>query len=88
ISLIKLVEGAEILIPMRGFLDKTSELDRLAKEMIKLDLEIERIEVKLANEDFIARAPQAVVSKERERLAACIQDKEKLLAQQTMIAEL
>ncbi|GFN46171.1 valine--tRNA ligase [Candidatus Regiella insecticola] len=88
ISVIKLVEGAEILIPMSGFLDKTSELDRLAKDMIKLDLEIERIEVKLANKDFIARAPQAVVSKERERLAACIQDKEKLLAQQTMIAEL
>lgn len=88
LSVIKLVAGAEILIPMSGFLDKTNELDRLEKEVVKIDIEMTRITEKLANPDFVARAPQQVVSKERERLATCAQDKEKLLAQQAIVTAL
>lgn len=50
VSVTKLVEGAEVLIPMAGLIDKATELDRLAKEVAKLDAEIERIEGKLGNE--------------------------------------
>ncbi len=88
VSVTKLVEGAELLIPMAGLIDKTTELDRLAKDVAKLEAEIERIEGKLANEGFVARAPEAVVTKERERMAACAEARQKLIEQQAVIAAL
>ncbi|WP_337262586.1 MULTISPECIES: valine--tRNA ligase [unclassified Serratia (in: enterobacteria)] len=88
VSVTKLVEGAELLIPMSGFIDKDAEIARLTKEMGKLDAEIAAIEGKLSNEGFVARAPEAVVAKERERLAACQEGKVKLQEQQATIAAL
>lgn len=88
VSVTKLVEGAEVLIPMAGLIDKATELERLAKEVAKLEAEIERIEGKLSNEGFVARAPEAVVAKERERMAACAETKQKLIEQQATIAAL
>ncbi|MDH2898242.1 valine--tRNA ligase [Rahnella variigena] len=88
VSVTKLVEGAELLIPMAGLIDKDAELARLDKEMAKLDGEIASIEGKLSNEGFVARAPEAVVAKERERLAACGDAKVKLAEQKATIAAL
>ena len=87
-SVTKLVEGAELLIPMAGLIDKDAELERLAKEVAKLDVEMERIEGKLSNEGFLARAPEAVVAKERERLQAFAEAKIKIQEQQVTIAAL
>ena len=88
VSVTKIVEGAELLIPMADLVDKTAELERLAKELVKLDVEIEKIETKLANEGFVSRAPEAVVAKERERVADLQQSKAKLIEQQAVIAAL
>ncbi|BFO07956.1 valine--tRNA ligase [Serratia rubidaea] len=88
VSVTKLVDGAELLIPMAGFIDKDAEIARLAKEMAKLDGEIAAIEGKLSNEGFVSRAPEAVVAKERDRLAACKEGKVKLQEQQATIAAL
>ncbi|REF25915.1 valyl-tRNA synthetase [Xenorhabdus cabanillasii] len=88
VSVTKLINGAEILIPMAGLIDKDAELARLDKEIEKLDKEINSIETKLANEGFVSRAPEAVVTKERERLATNNAAKEKLLAQKETIAAL
>ncbi|CDG49073.1 valine--tRNA ligase [Serratia symbiotica] len=88
LSITKLIEGAELLIPMAGFIDKEAEIARLAKEMSKLVAEITSIEGKLANAGFVARAPEAVVAKERDRLASCKEGKVKLQEQQATITTL
>jgi len=88
VSVTKLVEGAELLIPMAGLIDKAVELARLDKEIAKIDSEIAAIEGKLSNEGFVARAPEAVVAKERERLVACGEAKAKLQEQKETIAAL
>ncbi|MCI2144172.1 valine--tRNA ligase, partial [Ewingella americana] len=88
VSVTKLVDGAELLIPMAGLIDKAAELARLDKEMAKIDAEIASIEGKLSNEGFVARAPEAVVAKERERLVACGEAKVKLAEQKETIAAL
>ncbi|PHM50758.1 valine--tRNA ligase [Xenorhabdus miraniensis] len=88
VSVTKLINGAEVLIPMAGLIDKDAELARLDKEIEKLDKEISSIDAKLANEGFVSRAPEAVVAKERERLAINNAAKEKLLAQKETIAAL
>ncbi|MDE9465086.1 valine--tRNA ligase [Xenorhabdus bovienii] len=88
VSVTKLINGTEILIPMAGLIDKDVELARLDKEIEKLDKEINAIEAKLSNDGFVSRAPEAVVAKERERLAINHAAKEKLLAQKETIAAL
>ena len=88
VSVTKLVEGAELLIPMAGLINKDVELERLAKELGKVDIEIEKIATKLGNEGFVARAPEAVVAKERERLADLEHSKVKIIEQQGVIAAL
>ncbi|MGL6296835.1 MAG: valine--tRNA ligase, partial [Plesiomonas sp.] len=68
VSVTKLVGNTEVLIPMAGLIDKDAELARLQKEIEKVNGEVSRIENKLANEGFVARAPEAVIAKEREKL--------------------
>ena len=67
-SAMSLVGDMNILIPMAGLIDKDAELARLDKEITKLNTEFERLTAKLSNESFVARAPEAVVAKEREKL--------------------
>ena len=64
-----LIGELQILIPLSGLIDKEAEIARLQKEIGKLDGEIKRLGGKLGNEQFVAKAPDAVVAKERERLA-------------------
>ncbi|MCT8231950.1 valine--tRNA ligase [Proteus terrae] len=88
LSVNKLVNGAELLIPMAGFIDKDAELARLDKELEKVEKDITTLDSKLSNDGFVRRAPEAVVAKERERLATCLSAKEKLIAQKISIASL
>ena len=68
-SAVSLVGEMKVLIPMAGLIDKEAELARLDKEMGKLQGEIKRLGGKLGNAGFVAKAPEAVVAKEREKLA-------------------
>lgn len=65
----QLVGDMEVLVPMAGLINKDAELARLQKELDKLQKEISRVEGKLGNEKFVSNAPEAVIAKEREKLA-------------------
>ncbi len=68
-SAVQLVGDMQVLVPMAGLIDKDAELARLKKEMDKLQKEAGRLSGKLSNDKFVANAPEAVVEKEREKLA-------------------
>jgi len=64
-----LVGEMKILIPLAGLIDKDAELARLNKEIGKLQINCDKGNAKLNNPGFVDKAPEAVVNKERERLA-------------------
>ena len=57
-------------MPLEGVIDIGLERTRLAKDRDKLAAEAKKMGQKLANADFVSRAPEEVVSENRERLAA------------------
>lgn len=88
LSVAKLVNNAELLVPMAGFINKEAELARLNKEIEKYQGEIQRIENKLANEAFVAKAPPAVIEKERAKMAEYAEGLNKLKQQYLAIEAL
>ncbi|MEE1043022.1 MAG: hypothetical protein UH854_03560, partial [Clostridia bacterium] len=61
------VNKAEIFMPQDDLVDKVKEIERLNAEKKRLEDEIKRVENKLSNESFVAKAPKAVVDKEKEK---------------------
>jgi valyl-tRNA synthetase len=61
------VRGEVVALPLAGVVDIAAERARLQKEMGKVASDIARIDGKLGNADFIARAPEEVVEGEREK---------------------
>ena len=64
-----ITDSAKIYIPLGDLVDFEKEKERLNKEKAKTLSEIERIEKKLSNEGFVAKAPQAVIDGEKNKLA-------------------
>ena len=63
------VDEATLVLPLAGIIDLDQERQRLEKERGRLDGEIVKVERKLGNADFVARAKPEVVEENRERLA-------------------
>ena len=59
------VDGAELLMPTDQLIDKEKELARLTKEKENLESEIKRVEGKLSNQGFLAKAPAKLVEEEK-----------------------
>ncbi|MCY0869018.1 MAG: valine--tRNA ligase [Firmicutes bacterium] len=59
--------GAQVYLPLAGLVDRKAEQERLNKELRELDGEVERLDRKLANAEFVAKAPAAVVQGERDK---------------------
>jgi valyl-tRNA synthetase len=79
-------EGATVvLVPGGRFevaaaVDRAGEIARLEQQLAKVESEVARGEAKLANEQFVSRAPEAVVAKEREKLAGYVTERDELAA--------
>ena len=65
-----LIRGDVVALPLAGVVDIAAERTRLEKEMAKADADIARVDAKLGNADFVARAPEEVVEGEREKREA------------------
>jgi valyl-tRNA synthetase len=74
------VRGEVAALPLKGVIDLAAERARLAKEMQKADADIARVDAKLGNANFVARAPEEVVEEEKEK-------REEAAARKTKIAE-
>ena len=59
------IEGAKIFIPLDELVDFSKELDRLNKEKAKIEGEIKRVNGKLSNQGFLAKAPEKLVNEEK-----------------------
>ena len=68
-SIEKTMVGYKIIIPLAGLIDPEEELLRLQKELSDVENDIKIISLKLSNDQFVARAPAAVVDKEKAKVA-------------------
>jgi valyl-tRNA synthetase len=64
------LRGLQVVVPLAGLFDVEAERARLRRQVDDAQAEVTRLEAKLGNEQFRARAPAAVVGKEEEKLAA------------------
>jgi valyl-tRNA synthetase len=74
------VRGEVAALPLKGVIDLAAERARLAKEIAKADADIARVDAKLGNANFVARAPEEVVEEEKEK-------REEALGRKAKIAE-
>ena len=83
-----LVGDMQVLVPMAGLIDTTAELARLDKEIGRLQGEIKRVVGKLSNQGFVAKAPVAVIEKERVKQTEYEHALEQLTEQRARMAAL
>jgi valyl-tRNA synthetase len=74
-----LVRGEVAALPLKGVIDLAAEKARLDKELAKAEADIKRVNTKLANEKFVANAPEDIVEEEKEKREAAAARKAKIL---------
>jgi valyl-tRNA synthetase len=66
-SAVAVAEGVTLIVPLAGLVDPDKERERLERELKKLDKDLTSVSRKLENQEFLARAPAALVEQERAR---------------------
>ena len=69
LNALSLVDDLKVMVPLAGIIDLEAERGRISKEVERAQQELEKIEKKLSNEAFVAKAPEAIVTKDRKRAA-------------------
>jgi len=67
-ALILVVKEAEVVLPWAGMVDLKAEREKLAKESEITQAKIEKIEIRLRDDAFLAKAPPHILEKERQKL--------------------
>ena len=67
-DLVSVLEKADIAIPLKSLVDVDKEKARLNKEITALEADVERLKSRLGDENFLGKAPTAVVEKEKNNL--------------------
>ena len=74
------IDEATVFLPLADAVDLDQERARLEREVAKLDGEIGKIDKKLANRQFLAKAPPEVVEEQRERRVELVEKRDRLIA--------
>jgi len=82
------VGGATIFVPLEGIIDFGKEIQRLEKEINKLAKELVTVSKKLENENFLGKAPEAVVQQVKEKHVLLQEKQQKLQSNLSKIKEL
>lgn len=69
---------ATIILPLEGLIDLEAEKKRLAGALAKAEGELKKVQAKLANADFVARAPEAILDEHRDREESFINEVKRL----------
>ena len=85
---VTVVNGMEVYLLLKDLIDGEKEKERIAKEKIQMEKEISRLEGKLSNQGFLAKAPEAVVAKEKEKLEEYKQKQQALLEREAFLETL
>jgi valyl-tRNA synthetase len=88
IAAVALLGNLEILVPMKGLIDPTAELDRLAKRLRKAEVDLSKLEAKLSNSQFAKNAPPDIVAKDQQRLEELRTEIGQLSAQTARVTKL
>jgi valyl-tRNA synthetase len=62
--------GAVAALPLARHIDIAAEAARIVKQRAQAEAEIAKVDAKLGNAEFMAKAPEHVVEENRERRAA------------------
>jgi valyl-tRNA synthetase len=73
------VRGETAALPLKGVIDLAAERARLEKEMTKVEADISRVDAKLGNANFVARAPEEVVEEEKAKRDEAQARKQKII---------
>jgi valyl-tRNA synthetase len=68
----------EVFVPLEGLLDIDLEIERIRKEMARLEETAGFLGKKLRNRDFLSRAPKDIVAKEKEKYDDCMKKMERI----------
>ncbi len=68
----------EVFVSLAGIVDVEKERERLNGELQRMEASIKSVQGKLANKDFVGKAPEAIVQKEKEKLAFLEGEREKI----------
>ena len=64
-----ITQGVEVYLPLADLVDMEKEIARIKKEISAMKAEVERSKRMLSNKGFLAKAPAAIVQKERDKEA-------------------
>ena len=81
-------EEVEIFIPLEGVVDIQQELKKIGKERTKVEKDLKKVEAKLSNENFLKKAPENIVQKEREKRDRLLARLSKLDGHERMLREI